>query len=64
MKRKTRILQLARSDEAREIDFELDFLRSLTIAQRFRLMKKKTQELLQLLEQSGHRRPPQVIQRS
>ena len=52
-----RILVLSHHDESKEIDFELDFLRSLTIAQRFHLMQKKTKELLQLLKQSGHRRP-------
>ncbi len=64
MRRRTRVLQLSGHDEKREMDFELDFLRSLTLAQRFRLMQKKTRELLQLLRHSGHRRPPQVAQRA
>lgn len=63
MRLRTRILTLARHDEAREIKFELDALRSLTVAQRFRLMQQKTRELLQLLAQSGHRRPSGIFKR-
>jgi len=64
MKQRTRILKLKSHDESREIDFELASLQALTVAQRFRLMRKKTQEILRLLKQSGHRRPPGVFERS
>lgn len=64
MRRPTRILKLSRHDEEREIEFELEMLSRLTVAQRFRLMRKKTEEILRLLRQSGHRRPAQILKRS
>ena len=64
VKRRTRILKLKSHDETREIDFELESLQSLTLAQRFRLMRTKTREILQLLKQSGHRRPAQILKRT
>ena len=42
------ILKLDKPDEAKEIEFELDYLASLTTQQRFELMFRKTQEMLSL----------------
>ena len=57
------ILILKDHSETDEIDFELDYLLSLTTHERFRLMEKKSLEIRQLLEQNGHRRPPEIIKR-
>lgn len=42
------------SDEERELDFELRFLKSLTVAQRFELMLQKSREMADLLRSRGH----------
>ncbi len=43
------ILKLDKDDEDKEIEFELDYLTSLTTSQRFELMFTKTREMLRLL---------------
>lgn len=58
------ILKLADHDEEKEIEFELSWLLSLTLQERFQLMLKKTKELIELLERNGHRRPDQIIKRT
>lgn len=60
----TRILKLNNPDEEKEIEFELSWLSSLTVRQRFELMFNKTAELIGLLEKNGHRRPPQIVKRA
>ncbi|MCK5055178.1 MAG: hypothetical protein KAT34_00865 [Candidatus Aminicenantes bacterium] len=57
------ILILKNHNEADEIDFELDYLLSLSTAERFRLMENKSLEIKHLMEQNGHRRPAEVIKR-
>jgi len=52
------ILKLDRHNEDKEIEFELDYLKSLTTRQRFQMMSRKTQEMLSLLS------PPQGIPRT
>ncbi len=44
------ILKLDKHDEDKEIEFELDYLTSLTTKQRFDLMFTKTREMLRLLK--------------
>jgi hypothetical protein len=48
------ILLLKSGNENLEIDFELDFLRSLTPRQRFLLMERKRRETRALLRRHGH----------
>ena len=60
----TRVLKLDDHDEEKEIEFELSWLLSLTIQERFKLMQAKTHELIELLEKNGHKRTPQVVKRS
>lgn len=43
------ILKLEKHDEDREIEFELDYLMSLTTRQRFEIMFAKTREMRRLL---------------
>ena len=58
------ILKLNDHNEEKEIEFELSWLLSLTLQERFQLMSKKTKELIELLERNGHRRPDQIIKRT
>ena len=57
------ILRLKRHNINKEIEFELRYLRSLSVKERFSLMLKKTKEMLNLLERNGHRRPFEIIKR-
>lgn len=61
---RTLVLKLDEDNLNREIEFELNFLQSLTTKQRFQMMFRKTKEMLDLLEKSGHRRPSQIIKRT
>jgi hypothetical protein len=62
-KRTRGILILEDHSENDEIDFELDYLLSLSIGERFHLMENKSLEIKNLLEQNGHRRPVEIIKR-
>jgi hypothetical protein len=62
--KKNTILKLSDSDEEKEIQFELDFLFSLSIHERFQLMLNRNQELLDILEKNGHRRTSEIIKRT
>jgi hypothetical protein len=57
------ILLLKEPNEIDEIDFELDYLLSLSTGERFCLMENKSLEMKHLLEQHGHGRPPEIIKR-
>ena len=62
--KKTTILKLLDSDEEKEIQFELDYLFSLTVQERFQLMMNRNRELFNILENNGHRRSPEIIKRA
>ena len=58
------ILKLDRDDESSEIEFELHYLKSLTINERFLLMQRKSNEMKELMRNCGHGRSPEIIKRS
>lgn len=58
------ILKLDHHDEEREIEFELNYLRTLTIRQRFQAMFKKSQEIRRLLKDRGYRKTTEIIKRT
>ena len=58
------ILKLDRHDEEKEIEFELNYLSSLTIKQRFTMMFKKTNEMRSLMKEHGNRKNTQIIKRT
>jgi hypothetical protein len=64
MEKKKSILKLSEHDEAKEFEFELDYLRSLTFEERLALMKKKSEEMLRQLVNLGYRRPFEIVKRS
>jgi len=62
------ILKLDKDDEDKEIEFELDYLTSLTTSQRFEMMFTKTREMLRLLssatgKKDGLRTTTEIIKR-
>ena len=57
------ILKLKKHNENKEIEFELNYLKSLTTEQRFQMMFKKTQEMLNLSKRSGYKKTTQIIKR-
>ena len=58
-----RILLLKKDDEKKERDFELRYLLSLTVKERFQLMQRKSREMRDLLEQNGHRKAAEILKR-
>ena len=59
------ILKLDEFDEDKEIEFELDYLTSLTTSQRFQLMSTKTREMLSLRKKkNSHRAGTEIIKRN
>ena len=58
------ILKLDKHDENKEIEFELDYLTSLTTSQRFEMMFRKTEEILSLLKKrKTNRKVTEIIKR-
>ena len=58
------IIQLApdEQDEDRELELELDYLLSLTTAQRFEMMLRKSRELAEELLRRGYRKPVEIVE--
>jgi len=58
------ILKLDEHNEDKEIEFELDYLTSLTTSQRFQMMFRKTQQMLSLRKKTNaHRAVTEIIKR-
>ena len=49
------VLKLTKSDEKKEIDFELDYLLSLTTKQRFEMMFEKSRQMARMLKKKKGR---------
>jgi hypothetical protein len=64
MNETTHILKLAGHDELREIDYELDWLATLSEARRFKLMLEKSELMCRMLEQHGHREADTIVRRT
>ena len=58
------ILKLSRHDEKKEIEFELDYLLSLTIAQRFEMMFRRSRQMKSLSKNNGRRKTTEIIKRA
>ncbi len=61
---KNTILKLTDHDEEKEIIFELNYLLSLSIRERFQLMFNRNRELINLLEKNGQRKTPEIVKRT
>lgn len=64
MTKETRILKLADDDEEKELEFELNYLSSLTFEERLKMMREKSREMLKQMIEHGHRRPFEIIKRT
>ena len=58
------VLKLEKDNELQEIEFELDYLASLTTQQRFQMMLQKSRKMALLLKRSRRRGSTQVIKRT
>ena len=58
------ILKLDHDDESSEIEFELRYLKSLTIKERFLLMMRKSEEMKKLTGNRGHGKSPEILKRA
>ena len=64
MQRGRSILKLSQADEVKELEFELDYLASLTFEERLNMMRRKSTEMLRQMIEHGHRRPFEVVKRT
>ena len=62
-KKRKNVLLMKIHDEEKEIEFELQYLLSLSVQERFELMERKSRELKNLLYAHGYRRTPEIIKR-
>jgi hypothetical protein len=63
MKKKSHILKLPADDEKKELEFEIDYLSSLTFEDRLKMMREKSREMLKQMIDHGHRRPFEITKR-
>lgn len=64
MTKKERVLKLTVHDEEQELEFELDYLSSLTFEERLKMMREKSREMLKQMIDHGHRRPFEITKRT
>lgn len=64
MTEKQRVLKLTVDDEEKELEFELDYLSSLTFEERLKMMREKSREMLKQMIDHGHRKPFEIIKRT
>jgi len=64
MKNQSKVLKLAVDDEEKELEFELDYLSSLTFQERLKMMREKSREMLKQMIDHGHRKPFEIIKRT
>jgi len=57
------VLKTRTHNERAEIEFELDYLTSLTTQQRFEMMFRKSREMAALRKRNGNRRTTLIIKR-
>ena len=62
-KSKTRILILDKHNPKREFEFELEYLMSLTSAQRYEMMLRLSEDALKRMIRHGHLQPVEIIER-
>ena len=64
MAENTRVLKLSADDEEKELEFELEYLSSLTFEERLKMMTEKSREMLKQMIDHGHRRSFEIIKRT
>jgi hypothetical protein len=63
MRKNPMILKLSIDDEEKELEFELNYLSSLTFEERLKLMREKSREMLRQMVDRGYRKPFEIIKR-
>jgi hypothetical protein len=58
------VLKTRTHNERAEIEFELDYLTSLTTQERFEMMFRKSREMASLRRRNGNRRTTQITKRT
>ena len=58
------ILKLSGDDEEKELEFELNYLSSLTFEERLKMMRQKSREMLKQMIDHGYRRSFEIIKRT
>lgn len=58
------VLKLKKPDENQEIEFELNYLTSLTTKQRFHMMFQKSREMMLMLKKHESRKATKIIKRT
>jgi len=58
------ILKLSADDEEKELEFELNYLASLTFEERLKMMREKSREMLKQMVEHGHRKPFEILKRT
>ncbi len=59
----TRMLKLDRDDPARELQFDLDYLLSLSSAERYKIMLRQSAHAVELMIRNGHLNPVEIVKR-
>ncbi len=57
------LLKLKEHDPQRELEFDLDYLASLTFEQRFRKMIRLSATAMEIMIRHGHRKPTEITKR-
>jgi hypothetical protein len=63
MNRRPSILKLSEDNELKELEFELEYLCSLSFEARLTMMRKKSKEMLKQLVELGYRKPLKLFVR-
>ena len=60
------ILKVGREEQdgKRELEFELNYLATLTVQERFEIMFRRSRQIREMLERHGHRKPAEIVKRS
>jgi hypothetical protein len=58
------IYKIGPDDEVDELELELEFQRSLTVEQRYKMMMDASRTILRMLIDNGHKKPFEIIKRT
>jgi len=64
MEKNRSILKLSKDDEEKELEFELNYLASLTFDERLKMMREKSREMLKQMVERGHRKSFEILKRT
>jgi hypothetical protein len=58
-----KVFKVEVDDPVAELKYELDFMATLTIQQRYDMMLQRSNEIKEMLIKNGHRKPTEIIKR-